>query len=1019
MKKLTKSKKAASSILGAALCLSMALSNMGSMGMVAAAGTLGNGTGLSVSGNDLGAPDSPATVPGQADHLEQIPGGTKDVSGNESDVSGNGIPVPAMSALSASGLEDAAAMALSGKTKETVIIDGNLSEGIWKDVESNNIEYLADATISNNTSSFQTAWDDRYFYIGVTVVDGTVVTEENGIVSDTIYENDGIEVFIDVDNSKGAWDDNDFHIFIRYDGTIDIWGGASGPWGKTSALDGRIEHKVVLTDTGFVAELAVAFEALGVSPCDGAVMGLSMTNNDNDSLTGVARKEIIWNRGHNSGKPATWGTVCMYDVRKTVVSVYGTPNMKAGAENWDASVWNFTEDYSLGFKNITDTTLKFASLSDSEAFYMGMMIDGKDPASKPFVEVILSGDNKRSGGWKQDYGYVFQWNPVAAESWQQLNTSTLMDKASIKSVKYNLGGGSYAVIIKIPWDQLTAPDVDGNVQRDNYSLMSFSVSTGNDGSIQDADAVRWTDSKAWWGNPLENAASLIINNPNLIPTELNVAPEGTEFYTFSIPQGGNASGKVKVTDDNPQDKLSYRLEDGYDAEKYGAVSVNKDTGEWTYTTPGPDFVKPDRVTIDALYPAAADPSGVNFWIITEDGNGSSFRTRIEIRVEYAPTSLTYHVDGDTGNDSNDGLTHKTALKTIQAAHDKTRPGDTVLIYGSKVPYGWYSDEEYAKDPSLYQHDTAILLTNSGLPGYPVTYKAAEGEAPVLKANGSWCTLQIAASYINVEGLTIQGKAADQSYEDAWKAFWGKIAPADDPDYSTDWDYAAGNYNTNAISVEPLPNHKIVHGNSGTPVTDEKVSIPHNVTIRNCRMEHVAGGSGGSQCDYITIENCTVANNCWWGMYGNSGISFLGTVDIDDNTDDYKFIIRGNEVAGNRHFIPWKAGTVRLSDGNGIIIDTTNERENDYRGKTLIANNLVYENGGSGIHTFRSNNVDIVNNTIFNNGSTPELKWSELFANECNNVNLYNNIVYSRSGNYENPNVGVVTGLNYDNNIFFN
>ena len=1011
MKKFTKckSRKLASAVLSAVLSVGMTLG--GSAGLNAAA--------ADVSGN-AAQPGMPADV-SDGDGAGTDGAGT--VSGNDNvggsilgDVSGGNLLMPA-GILSASGLTDAAEMALSGKTKEAVTIDGVLSEGIWADADSNDIAYLADATINNNISSFKTAWDDQNFYIGVTVVDGTVVTGDNGVISDKIYENDSIEVFIDGNNGKSTWDANDFHLFIQHDGTLDVSGGTSGPWGKTDGLDGKMDHKVVMTDSGFVVEIAIAFEALGVTPGDGTVMGLGMTNNDNDSLTGIARKEIIWNRGHNSGKPATWGTVCLYETRKPVVSVYGTPNMKAGAENWDPAIWNFTDDYSLDFANIPDSTLKFASLSDSEAFYLGMVIEGKDASSQPFAEVILSGDNKRTGGWKQEYGYVFQWNPIAEQGWQQMMTSTLMDKAGMKNVKYSLGNGSYAIIVKISWDQLTPPDGEGSVQRENYSLMSFSIATGDSGNLN--HAVRWTPSNAWAGNALDNAASLIINNPNMIPVETNVSPEGSPFYTVSIPQGGRASGKVNVTDGNPEDKLSYKLEEGYDAEKYGVVTVNKDTGEWTYNTPSADFVKPDRVTRDAMYPAAADPAGVNFWIITEDGNGGSFRTRVEVRVEYAPANITYHVDGDTGIDSNDGLSHKTALKTIQAAHDKTRPGDTVLIYNSKVPYGWHSDEEYAVDPSLYNHDAGVMITNSGLPGYPITYKAAEGEAPVIKANGSWCTLYISGSYINVEGLNIQGKAGDLSYEEAWRCFWGKIAPEDDPDYSTDWDYATGNFNTNGVSVEPMPKHKIVQGASGTPVTDAIVSIPHHVTISNCVMEYVAGGSGGSQCDYITVENCTVANNGWWGMYGTSGISFLGTVDIDDNREDYKFVIRGNEVAGNRHFIPWKSGTVRLSDGNGIIIDTTNERENDYKGRMLIANNLVYENGGSGIHSFRANNVDIINNTIFNNGATPELSWSELFANECNNVNLYNNIVYSRTGNREDPNVSTVVNLSYDNNIFFN
>ena len=33
---------------------------------------------------------------------------------------------------------------------------------------------------------------------------------------------------------------------------------------------------------------------------------------------------------------------------------------------------------------------------------------------------------------------------------------------------------------------------------------------------------------------------------------------------------------------------------------------------------------------------------------------------------------------------------------------------------------------------------------------------------------------------------------------------------------------------------------------------------------------------------------------------------------------------------------------------------------------LVANNLVYRNGGTGIHAFKSNHIDIVNNTSYRN-----------------------------------------------------
>jgi len=62
-----------------------------------------------------------------------------------------------------------------------------------------------------------------------------------------------------------------------------------------------------------------------------------------------------------------------------------------------------------------------------------------------------------------------------------------------------------------------------------------------------------------------------------------------------------------------------------------------------------------------------------------------------------------------------------------------------------------------------------------------------------------------------------------------------------------------------------------------------------------------------------------------------------------------------------------------TDGNGIIIDTFNNAGStnvDYPYQTLVANNITYNNGGKGVHVFRSDNVTIANNTAYNNNLDP-------------------------------------------------
>lgn len=124
---------------------------------------------------------------------------------------------------------------------------------------------------------------------------------------------------------------------------------------------------------------------------------------------------------------------------------------------------------------------------------------------------------------------------------------------------------------------------------------------------------------------------------------------------------------------------------------------------------------------------------------------------------------------------------------------------------------------------------------------------------------------------------------------------------------------------------------------------------------------------------------------------------------------------------NRLYVPW-IGPCEIFDGNGIIIDDSRNTQNQsdldpYYGRTLIENNLVYKNGGSGIHTYLSDYVDIINNTAYQNQQTPTLNEGEIFANESGNIRIENNIMVASIGkkitmNYKNEN------CIYRNNLYF-
>ncbi|MCC5644078.1 right-handed parallel beta-helix repeat-containing protein [Nostoc sp. CHAB 5824] len=320
------------------------------------------------------------------------------------------------------------------------------------------------------------------------------------------------------------------------------------------------------------------------------------------------------------------------------------------------------------------------------------------------------------------------------------------------------------------------------------------------------------------------------------------------------------------------------------------------------------------------------------------------------------TATTYYVSG-TGNDKNSGRTTSSAFRTIQRAADLTDPGDTVLIMD-----GVYRN--------AYPTGTVVNIKRSGRANAWITYKAYPGDRPKLKHNG-WHGISInnGASYIEVNGLEVVGNNGNMTRGYGLSQKYNKSNPLT---------------NGNCISIDGGKNGR-----------------SHHIRILNNKV-HDCGGGGISaiESDYVTVDNNEVFNNAWYSVYGCSGISLLNNWNSDNN-QNYKMFVTRNKVYNNRMLVPWLA-TGKIQDGNGIIVDRgTNKQKGSklrpYRGRTLIASNISYKNGGGGIHTFQSENIDIVHNTSYLNNQSPGISYGQISVNASNNINVLNNILYSERG----------------------
>jgi parallel beta-helix repeat protein len=354
---------------------------------------------------------------------------------------------------------------------------------------------------------------------------------------------------------------------------------------------------------------------------------------------------------------------------------------------------------------------------------------------------------------------------------------------------------------------------------------------------------------------------------------------------------------------------------------------------------------------------------------------------------WVPTQATnYYVAATTGTNTtanSTGLSPTRPFATIQYAADRTLPGDTVFIRAGT----------YVNGPT---GANLVTLRRSGTPSSWIVYRNYPGERPLLQFN-NWnaITMLDGASYIEISGLRVQGNNRNVNLTDAINQPGGCAAGG----------VGAPNpiFNGNGISVEGRSNISTAH--------------PHHIRIvSNEVFECGTVGISAIQADYITIENNLVYNNSWYTIYGGSGISVLSSWNYD-NTTGYRTIVTNNRSFGNRLYVPWfSAGRcMGIFDGNGIIIDSN--RLLGYTGRTLVANNLVVNNGGSGIHAFSSDHVDIIHNTAYHNEQSPEVNDGEIFTNRTTDGLIQNNILCADASNVLNTNYNSLN-VTHLNNLFF-
>jgi len=313
---------------------------------------------------------------------------------------------------------------------------------------------------------------------------------------------------------------------------------------------------------------------------------------------------------------------------------------------------------------------------------------------------------------------------------------------------------------------------------------------------------------------------------------------------------------------------------------------------------------------------------------------------------------TYYVS-PSGSDGNNGISVSTAFETIQKASDIIMPGDTVYIMN-----GTYYNFD--------SQGSVFTITRSGTEELPVVFSAYSGHQPHLRFNGWYGILIEGASHIVIKGLSIEGN--NDSISEAY-----------------------------AISQSSNINNPLT-GGSGIYIKHNQADsvFPINIVIQENSIYNCgAFGIYYLHADRIYILGNTIFNNCFYWPGGASAIS-QRRPRISDTDSRPKLRIEKNKIYNNTNLIPLHPLGEFVA---GHAIEILNMFDSGlslcaYTGKTLISNNIVFNNGGAAIFIYDSYSVSIYHNTIAYNSAHSQMWSPEIFLSEVYNIFVSSNIIYA-------------------------
>jgi endo-1,4-beta-D-glucanase Y len=192
------------------------------------------------------------------------------------------------------------------KVSAPVVVDGTI-DAVW-----NNASVLPAAatkllsgTVTNAadlSGNFKALWDDTYLYVLSDVTDEMKISE-----STNAYDDDGVEVYIDINNDKATtYGANDVQYTFGWNKgtTVNVL-----PAGRSTT---GITYAAVERTGGYIVEARIPWSTLQGSPAVGQLLGIDFMINDDDN-NGARDGKLSWNAATDNAwqDPSLFGTAIL------------------------------------------------------------------------------------------------------------------------------------------------------------------------------------------------------------------------------------------------------------------------------------------------------------------------------------------------------------------------------------------------------------------------------------------------------------------------------------------------------------------------------------------------------------------------------------------------------------------------------------------------------------------------------------------------------------------------------------